>query len=145
MSSVSQDQWTPSRLLPSVIFVLTPCIAVGLLVCWSIRLQLVRRRWRAEMARVNPARSDSVIGLKDRPPLYEVWLESTQGSPKPDGIGKYTMPGDTRTDSLLPSQTGSMEHYSWQTILVSYHLVPSQLLPGRLFHHFPSLLHSANR
>ncbi|KIM31877.1 hypothetical protein M408DRAFT_240055 [Serendipita vermifera MAFF 305830] len=76
-SSSSDSQWSQSRLVPSIVFVLTPCFAVGLLVVWSLRMQFERRRWYS-MA-LGAARTSNTEGgpLPDKPAIQEIWLGTT--------------------------------------------------------------------
>lgn len=129
MSNTVDSAWSSSRFVPSIIFVLTPCIAVSLLVCWSLRMQFVRRRWYSEMARRNrlgrPA-GTLMDPSDDRPPIHEVWLGRTWEDNEPNETPEYDTQENKKVESQSSLQGYVMQQYSWQTILVSFYLALPQ-------------------
>ncbi|PVF98218.1 hypothetical protein CPB86DRAFT_785050 [Serendipita vermifera] len=78
-SSPNSVDWTASKLIPSVIFVITPVVAVGLLVIWSLRIQGMRRYYLATLTGRYPRyprgqREEGEVDLGERPELEEIWL-----------------------------------------------------------------------
>lgn len=73
-SSDDPPGWASSKLVPSVIFIITPIIAVGLLVIWSLRIQNIRRRYIAALARQAYAPSANRLDPRDIPVMHEVWI-----------------------------------------------------------------------
>jgi hypothetical protein len=82
MSSSNYVNWTTSKLIPSVIFVLTPLLAVGLLVAWSLRIQGMRRYYLATITGRYPRyprgrqadREGPEVDLREKPEVEEIWL-----------------------------------------------------------------------
>ncbi|KAG8819417.1 hypothetical protein FRC17_010458 [Serendipita sp. 399] len=70
--------WTTSKLIPSVIFILTPVVAVGLLVTWSLRFHRIRRQILEGAGPSSYARRRQGLAgdvrQEDAPKLAEIWL-----------------------------------------------------------------------
>jgi hypothetical protein len=66
--------WGSTKVVPSIIFILTPVVAIGMLVFWSLRLQGLRRRYIAGLARHGRATSNNHLDEGDVPKMHEVWM-----------------------------------------------------------------------
>jgi hypothetical protein len=111
MSSSNYVNWTTSKLIPSVIFVLTPLVAVGLLVAWSLRIQGMRRYYLATITGRYPRyprgrQTDGEgpgVDLREKPEVEEIWL----------GFGDELK--DNPTQNLLGY---SRQLSSWDSLMV---------------------------
>lgn len=118
-SSDDPPGWASSKLVPSVIFIITPIIAVGLLVIWSLRIQNIRRRYIAALARQAYAPSANRLDPRDIPVMHEVWIGDRWWDTGHDPALKAS------TAQAIPHMSSSkMEGhinglYNWINIMVS--------------------------
>ncbi|KAG8839967.1 hypothetical protein FRB91_006666 [Serendipita sp. 411] len=108
--------WTTSKLIPSVIFILAPIVAVGLLVTWSLRFQGIRRQLLEGVGPLGYARNRQGpvvddVRREDAPKISEIWLGEGHIDEEDEKMKASGNLSSSGTSSYV------MNKYRWEEIL----------------------------